>query len=448
MNEESNTKEFSFAHLADCHIGSWSNPLLKELSIKAFEKSIEIIIRENVDFVVISGDLFNTPLPGIEAFERTISALNSLNKNDIPVYVIAGSHDFSASNKTFLRILSSVELIKNATQTETTEKENDDQKVKLKIIIDQKTQAKITGILGKRNALDSEIYKYLDRESIEKENGFKIFMFHNAIDELKTKEFSQVKGISLSLLPKNFNYYAGGHIHYVFQQDLENYGRIVFPGPLFPTSFEELERFHQTGFFINKVKEKNNNYDLETRRINLTLKNIRNFKINCNTKTGSEIKEEILEKIKNEEFFDTIVLLRFFGTMQGRINEIDFKEITKEIEQRSPYLILRNTSQLRTPDFKETYVKKESPEQIEQEIIEANLGKLIDNSKEIKGILKTDEFKSINENTCETNKNQKEIEREFIKILMKILDTEKIEGEKQKDFETRLRDEFINLFDF
>ena len=42
-----------FAHLADCHIGSWREPELKELSIKSFEKAIDICIKEHVGFVLI-----------------------------------------------------------------------------------------------------------------------------------------------------------------------------------------------------------------------------------------------------------------------------------------------------------------------------------------------------------------------------------------------------------
>ncbi len=51
--------------MADCHIGGWQEPKLKELGIKVFEKAIDKCIEKNVAFVLISGDLFNTSLPGI-----------------------------------------------------------------------------------------------------------------------------------------------------------------------------------------------------------------------------------------------------------------------------------------------------------------------------------------------------------------------------------------------
>ena len=67
-----------FAHLADCHIGAWRDPKLKELPIQAFEKVIEKCIVGGVDFVLISGDLFNTSHPGIDILKLVVSSLKKL----------------------------------------------------------------------------------------------------------------------------------------------------------------------------------------------------------------------------------------------------------------------------------------------------------------------------------------------------------------------------------
>ena len=45
-----------FAHLADCHIGGWRDPKLKELGIRSFESAVKVCIEENVGFVLIAGD--------------------------------------------------------------------------------------------------------------------------------------------------------------------------------------------------------------------------------------------------------------------------------------------------------------------------------------------------------------------------------------------------------
>ncbi len=55
-----------FAHLADCHIGSWRDPKLRDASTLAFGKAIDKCVEENVDFILVAGDLFNTSLPSID----------------------------------------------------------------------------------------------------------------------------------------------------------------------------------------------------------------------------------------------------------------------------------------------------------------------------------------------------------------------------------------------
>ncbi|MEK6907429.1 MAG: metallophosphoesterase, partial [Nanoarchaeota archaeon] len=75
-----------FAHLSDCHVGGWREDKLKELSIVAFEKAMELCVKENTAFVLISGDLFNTSLPNIDIIKRTAQALDKLRENDISCY--------------------------------------------------------------------------------------------------------------------------------------------------------------------------------------------------------------------------------------------------------------------------------------------------------------------------------------------------------------------------
>ena len=46
-------------------------------------------------------------------------------------------------------------------------------------------------------------------------------MFHSGIDELKPEDMGNIIMQPLSLLPKNFNYYAGGHVHIVKDTKIE-----------------------------------------------------------------------------------------------------------------------------------------------------------------------------------------------------------------------------------
>ena len=67
-----------FAHMADCHIGSWRDPKLRDISTIAFNKAIDRCIEENVDFILISGDLFNTSLPRIDNLKTVVGTFRQL----------------------------------------------------------------------------------------------------------------------------------------------------------------------------------------------------------------------------------------------------------------------------------------------------------------------------------------------------------------------------------
>ena len=143
-----------FAHIADCHLGGWSELKLKELGLEVFKKTIQECINREVDFVLIAGDLFNTALPSIDILKEVALELKRLKDNNINCYIISGSHDFSPSGKTMLDVLENAGLIKNVV------KFKDD---KLEFTIDEKTNVKITGIFGKYGGLEKSYYETLTR---------------------------------------------------------------------------------------------------------------------------------------------------------------------------------------------------------------------------------------------------------------------------------------------
>lgn len=152
-----------FAHLADCHIGGWRDPKLRNIAAQAFERAIDLCVEKNVDFILIAGDLFNTSLPSVDGLKIVVKKLKELKDINIPVYLIAGSHDFSPSGKTMLDVLENAGLFVNVAKGEDV-----DGKLKLNFTIDEKTGAKITGLLGKKGGLEKGYYEELLRGGIGK----------------------------------------------------------------------------------------------------------------------------------------------------------------------------------------------------------------------------------------------------------------------------------------
>jgi exonuclease SbcD len=406
-----------FAHIADIHIGGYREEKLKDLPTKAFIKALDVSLKQNVDFILLCGDLFNTSLPAIDNLKTVTAKLKELQEKQVPVYIIAGSHDFSPSGKTMLDVLENAGLCINVVKGEVV-----DTKLRLKFTEDKKTGAKITGLLGKRGMLEKTFYESLNTSNLEQEQGFKIFMFHTAITELKRKEMEKMDSAPISLLPKGFNYYAGGHVHYpLSKQDEQLGGIIAYTGALFPNNFKELEELGYGGFWI---------YDSEKNKADfhkIVIYNTYNIKVDCNHKLPEEVSEELLNEIKNKEFYDTIVLIRLHGKLKsGKPNDISLKKIFDELYDRGAYFVMKNTSSLTSEEFEEIKLQTESIEEIEHSLIKEHLGQM--------------KFNEI--------KWDKEEEFNQIKFLLNALDIEKEEGETVANFEERIRnnvDKYLNI---
>lgn len=391
-----------FAHLADCHIGSWREPKLREVSLQAFVKAVDKCISEKVDFALVSGDLFNTSMPPLESLSLAVKKLKEMKDAGIPVYMIAGSHDFSPSQRTVLEVIFNAGLAVNAASG----KEDEKGRLFLNFTADRKTGAKIAGMIGKKGGLEKSYYESLAREHLEKEEGYKIFMFHTAITELKPKEMAEMDSAPVSLLPRNFNYYAGGHVHVIDKAEIEGYGTIVYPGPIFPNSFSELEKLQNGGFYIVE--------DGKARYEPIVIHPVHSISINCDNKTPEEVEQEACAEANNREFLNTIVTIRLAGRLKsGKPSDIRFRDIFQKFNDRSAYFVMKSTSRLTSAEFEEIKVEAGSAEETEERMIDEHSGK--------SGIFSREE------------------EKRVIRELMRALSAEKDEGEKAADFEKRVK---------
>jgi len=380
-----------FAHFSDCHIGGWKEDKLKEINLACFKQAISKVIEKKVDFLLIAGDLFNTALPQIDYIKEVTFELKRLKDLGIRVYMVAGSHDYSPSGKTMLEVLEKAGLIVNVMKFE---------EGKLKFTTDS-TGAKITGILGKKGGLELSEYERLDKEELEREEGFKIFMFHTAINEFKPREFEEVEGADLANLPNNFNYYAGGHVHYIFQKEFGN-GHLTFPGALFPNNFKELEDYPYGGVYFHDGEK------LEFEEIKV--KEVLSKTIDVNNLTPEKATQKIIGEMKVLDFKDKIVTIRIIGEIEGKTSEIKFKEIFESLEEA--YFVLKNTSKLSSKFIENIEIKRGTVEEIETQILK----EVVEDKKII----------------LEGN------EELFTKDLIRILGVDKEDGEKVADYEKRV----------
>ena len=344
-----------FAHLADVHLGGWRDERLKALGFEAFEKAISRIVDESPDFVVIAGDLFNTALPSIDAVKLASVQLARLRSASIPVYFIAGSHDYSASGKTMLDVLEGAGLARNVQRASYGESGS----IVLEFTTDERTGVKLAGLPGKKGSLESQYYDVLDRDAAMREPGTKVFLFHMLLAEFRRAKEEQIPASPSSVLPKGFAYYAGGHPHLVDHKRFAD-GIIAYPGPLFPNSFEELEELGVGGFYMVDLDADSVEWCKVLTRPVVAIE--RSF-----SGSPSDL-EEVVRSSLDRELAGSIVLVRVSGDLSAPVSEVDWAALERFAFERGAYAFAKNTYKLsaRTYDRVDVAV---SHDRIESDII-------------------------------------------------------------------------------
>ena len=382
-----------FAHIADAHLGGWKQQPMQDLNSQSFRKAIDICINSKLEFVLIAGDLFDSPYPPIEILKETFAEFRRLKEANIPCFLIAGSHDSSVSGKTFLDVLEKAGFCKNVTDFEVIEKQrfpsprdSESQKEKDTIILNPTLYGGVAiyGYPGKKSGLE---INDLRRVKLNDAPGmFKIFMLHTTID--KAKGTLPIDALETDLLPKA-DYYALGHLHIDFQ-----YQNFVYPGPIFPNNFQELEDLNYGSFYIIDTESENS-----LRKVELKIKEVVSIELEIRNTISAT--EKIIDELKDKELEDKIVLLRIRGELEnGKSSDIKFLQIEEFVKERGAYFLLRNTHDLKSKEV-EMELDIGDTEDIEEETIKvysdqnpSDFNKLIPSIMNVFSIEKQEDEKS------------------------------------------------------
>lgn len=93
----------TFLHAADLHIGApfrglralseeWARRLTEAIPA-AWDRVVELAVTRHVDFVVVSGDIFDSVRASYRDYLRFFEGLNRLDAEGIPSYLCTGNHD-------------------------------------------------------------------------------------------------------------------------------------------------------------------------------------------------------------------------------------------------------------------------------------------------------------------------------------------------------------------
>ena len=328
-----------FSHISDTHLGliQYGSNEREQDVYDVFNQAIDISIKDHVDFVIFAGDIFHVPNPNGTAIIQMANALKRLKENNIDSFFILGEHDISRIRTTpipyIYHNLGFSKYIGNGKPIE--------YKGIMLAGLDKIRKTEMTQY--------EEIFSNLDK-SIEKISGHKILVLHQGITE-----FNKFAGeLQSTDLPKNFTYYAMGHLH---DKDIKKFnhlnGPIAYPGSIELTTSEGIKETKK-GFFevdISGNEAIPNWIELDTRP---------QFSVNTDYKELTKTIDEVIEKISD---FTKKPIIEI--KIQG--NDIDTDHIQAQITRLNSR-VLRCQWKITTKQISDSSVFLDRPSVIEDEM--------------------------------------------------------------------------------
>ncbi|CAH0417289.1 DNA repair exonuclease [Periweissella fabaria] len=206
-----------FIHTADVHLGhpftglnNVPNNLMQQVEQATFTSFIQLIdfaLTENVDFIVVTGDLFDTQHQSVQVLDFLVTQFKRLEAQHIMVYLSFGNHDFNQTIAGFdfgsnVTLFSGDVTIKHQTTQ-------------------QGETVNIVGFSYQEQHIQEQV---IDQFPMKGTVDFQIGMYHGAVDG-PYAPFSIAE-----MRAKHYDYWALGHIHK--RQVLSEQPFIIYPGNL------------------------------------------------------------------------------------------------------------------------------------------------------------------------------------------------------------------------
>lgn len=211
-----------FIHTADLHLDSpfrgldemptsiWKR--VHQSTFTAFERIVDDAISQQVDFVLIVGDVYDRDHHSAEAEDFFVRQCQRLAKQNIPVYLSYGNHDYQTVTAQLSSFPSNVHVFSNQVETK-------------KLTLTDKQTVAITGFsYGQRWLSEDQVSNFPQKGN----DNWQIGMLHGAIAQNNPTQDHYAPFNLDELLQKNYDYWALGHIHK--HQVLNEEPPIVYPG--------------------------------------------------------------------------------------------------------------------------------------------------------------------------------------------------------------------------
>ena len=327
-----------FSHISDTHLGLQQYGLdEREQDVyDSFNQAIDISIKDHVDFVIFAGDIFHTPNPSGTAILQMANALKRLKENSIDSFFILGEHDISRMRATPIPyVYHNLQFSKYVGSG-------------------KPVYHKDVMIVGfdkiRKSELASFEEKFRETDTLAKQHdGHKILVLHQGITEIN--QFAAE--LNSSDLPKNFTYYAMGHLHDKSIKQFDQLGGpLAYPGSTEMTTSEGIKETEK-GFFevdISSKEAKPNWIKLDTRP---------QFSTKIESEDLNASISKVLEKIST---FDKkpVVEIKIIG------NDVERDVVQTKISQIIPQTLHCSWKMLQSEDSSSVLLNR--PARIDEEL--------------------------------------------------------------------------------
>lgn len=262
---------------------------------------------ENCDLIIIPGDIFNEKIPRPEDWAKSLKLFSSIN---VPVVAIHGNHERRGRG-----LINCVQGLEHAGFLKHLHCEKAEYEIKGKKI-------SVHGMSAVPEAYAREVLEQWDPKPVK--GSYNIFVIHQSIDPYIFNP-REPPSLKLEDLPKGFDLYIAGHIHWT--EKTEFMGKpFIIPGSTVTTQVNKSEAKSPKGFFIVEVSDETNIRFVKLENVRKVF--YKDFKVN------NEKVSDVLEKIDDylgriKEKKKPLVRVRVSGRI-GKGEELNFFQLKEK----------------------------------------------------------------------------------------------------------------------
>ena len=257
-----------FMHIADVHLGyaQYGSSERYNDFYRSFSAAINDALSEQVDLVIIAGDLFHQRTLSPQTLLQGAHELERLRDASIPVIGVIGNHEQPHYRDKFswLDYLAGRRLLTllnpRYVDGELTLTPHDGQSGSYVDVAGMRVYGmRYAGAVTPRLVADAAAI--LEQQTATEKPAFTMLVAHAGLDGIVPNFGANITREQLAVLRPHVDYLALGHIHKPYQED----GWIFNPGSLEPNSFPEVE-YRGGAFLVDLDTEREPRIEITARR--------------------------------------------------------------------------------------------------------------------------------------------------------------------------------------